>query len=222
MARAKANGESGFITIRPVNIQEIEVPIRGTAPYCQHAFSEKKRNELLQKQMEEEAAKKGGKKKNLPPRDPDAEMRESQHVSEEGWVGIPAASFRVAMISACRLTDIPMTRAKMTVFVVADGLDAGSGQPLVRLDAGEPERNDMAGRLESGTAYVIIRPLWREWGAKVRIRFDGDQLSADSVVNLLNRAGQQVGIGEGRPDSKKSAGLGWGTFEVDTSKMQRA
>jgi len=25
----------------------------------------------------------------------------------------------------------------------------------------------------------------------------------------------QVGIGEGRPDSRDSAGLGWGTFKLD-------
>ena len=34
------------------------------------------------------------------------------------------------------------------------------------------------------------------------------------VRNLLVRAGVQVGIGEGRPYSKKSYGMGWGTFEV--------
>jgi len=27
--------------------------------------------------------------------------------------------------------------------------------------------------------------------------------------------GLQVGIGEGRPDSRDSAGLGWGTFKLD-------
>jgi len=31
---------------------------------------------------------------------------------------------------------------------------------------------------------------------------------------LLARVGMQVGIGEGRPDSKNSAGMGWGLFEV--------
>ena len=35
------------------------------------------------------------------------------------------------------------------------------------------------------------------------------------VTNLLMRVGQQVGIGEGRPDSKNSAGMGWGTFNVE-------
>ena len=29
------------------------------------------------------------------------------------------------------------------------------------------------------------------------------------------RAGLQVGVGEGRPDSRRSAGLGYGQFDVD-------
>jgi hypothetical protein len=34
------------------------------------------------------------------------------------------------------------------------------------------------------------------------------------VTNLMQRVGLQVGIGEGRPDSRESAGLGWGTFAI--------
>jgi hypothetical protein len=57
--------------------------------------------------------------------------------------------------------------------------------------------------------------MWRPgWEAKVRIRFDGDQFTLTDVTNLLMRVGLQVGIGEGRPDSKMSTGMGWGMFEV--------
>jgi hypothetical protein len=34
------------------------------------------------------------------------------------------------------------------------------------------------------------------------------------VTNLMQRVGQQVGIGEGRNDSKMSAGMGWGCFTL--------
>jgi hypothetical protein len=36
------------------------------------------------------------------------------------------------------------------------------------------------------------------------------------IVNLLARMGEQVGIGEGRADSRNSAGLGFGAFKVET------
>ena len=53
-----------------------------------------------------------------------------------------------------------------------------------------------------------------DWKAKIRIRFDADQFSTQDITNLLARAGEQVGIGEGRPDSKNSAGMGWGCFRI--------
>jgi hypothetical protein len=59
-----------------------------------------------------------------------------------------------------------------------------------------------------------VRPLWRKWSADVRIRFDEDQFALIDVTNLLARAGVQVGIGEGRPNSRMSPGIGWGTFEI--------
>jgi hypothetical protein len=33
-------------------------------------------------------------------------------------------------------------------------------------------------------------------------------------MNLLARVGMQVGIGEGRPDSRESAGIGFGLFRI--------
>jgi hypothetical protein len=48
----------------------------------------------------------------------------------------------------------------------------------------------------------------------LRFRYDADQFTASDVVNLIARAGMQVGICEGRPDSSNSTGMGWGTFEI--------
>jgi len=72
----------------------------------------------------------------------------------------------------------------------------------------------MAVRNATGVADIRVRPMWREWGAHVRVKYDADQFTLTDVTNLMARVGMQVGIGEGRPDSKSSAGLGWGTFEL--------
>ena len=56
--------------------------------------------------------------------------------------------------------------------------------------------------------------MYREWSALLRIRFDEGMLSETDMVNLISRVGIQVGIGEGRPFSKKSGGLGFGLFEI--------
>lgn len=155
-------------------------------------------------------AKKG---KAREPRDFDDDFRQAMHVSTSGWYGIPASAFRQAMISACRLVGFKMTLAKLSVFVAADGFDRVDGIPLIRLNsASEPEKTEMAVRNQTGVADIRVRPMWRQWGAEVRVRYDADQFTVDDVSNLMARVGMQVGIGEGRPDSRESAGLGWGTF----------
>src|SRR5262245_53055603 len=199
------------LTVKAPNLKVLEVKIIGDTPYMQHAFSEKARRQIEATQREGSTAR--GKKKREA-RQFEAEYQAAMHRSEEGWTGIPAAGIRSAMISACRLVGFPMTRAKLSFSCLADGADAVDGQGLVRLH-GKPEMNISAVRLESGVVSLAARPVWRAWNALIRIRFDADQFTATDILNLLMRAGLQVGIGEGRNDSKNSAGMGYGAFTVE-------
>lgn len=205
-----ATQKTAPVTIKPANIKSAVFRINGTAPLVQARFSEKAKQAMMAKMAAGGTARKG---KSREPRDFDADMRAAMHISEEGWQGIPAGAFRNAMISACRLCGFKMTLAKLSVFVVADGFDKVDGIPLVRFE-GEPERHEMAARVGMGTTDIRIRPMWRKWSAEVAVRYDADQFTQEDVANLMARVGMQVGIGEGRPDSRTSAGLGWGTFEL--------
>jgi len=196
--------------IKAPDIRTVAFNIRGTAPYVQARFSGKAMQAMMSKMAAGSVAK---GKKVREARDFDEDYRNAMHVSVDGWHGIPASAFRQAMISACRLVGFRMTLAKLSVFVLADGFDAIDGIPLIKL-AGKPERVDMAVRNQTGVADIRVRPMWREWSAQVKVRYDADQFTTSDVANLMNRVGQQVGIGEGRPDSRESAGLGWGTFKL--------
>ena len=115
-----------------------------------------------------------------------------------------------------------MTIAKMSIFVIADGWDKTEPQiPLVRIIGKPTKQSDMA-RVETGQPYVTTRAAYHDWSAKVRIRYDADQYSLHDVTNLLSRVGMQVGIGEGRPDSKNSAGMGWGLFSLKLRSAAKA
>lgn len=201
------------IVITPPRFERATVLIRGTAPYLQHKFSEKSRNAIEEKHREGSRASKGRKKDA---RDFKAEWLAATHFSKDGWAGIPAPSFRNALIDACRMAGFQMTRAKMSIFVLpADGYDAEDGTPLIRI-IGEvdPMSKPMPTRNETGVVDLRARPQWTKWECLVPLQWDADQFSATDVMNLLARAGVQVGIGEGRPYSKNSNGLGFGTFEV--------
>ena len=198
------------ITIAPPNFETREFTIVGTAPYVQHKFSEKARKAIMEKQAQGSQGKKGAKREA---RDFDKEYVACIHFAEEGWAGIPAGAFRNALVSACRTVGFKMTLAKLSVFVEADGIDRDDGTPLVRI-YGDYEKHEGAVRLETGVISIAVRPIWKKWYSKPKVRFDGDQFSATDVANLLMRVGMQVGLGEGRPDSKNSTGVGWGTFRL--------
>jgi hypothetical protein len=201
----------GPITIKEPHILTAEIDIVGITPLVQNKFSEKAKRKMMDKMAAGSTAK---GKKTLDPRDYDEDFLNAQHISEEGWVGLPAPAFRSAMISACRLVGFQMTKAKLSVFVKHDGIDATDGTPLVKLDADKPERHEALVRMNGTSTDIRIRPMWRRWGAKVVVQWDADQFTLADIVNLMDRAGLQVGIGEGRPDSKTSTGMGWGQFRV--------
>lgn len=196
------------ITIPAPNFQVISFEIQGTAPLMQCRFPEKAKLSMMAKMASSTKAKRTTKEA----RDFDRDFEQAKHVSVDGWYGIPAAAFRSAAIRACKIVGFNMTDAKMSVFVEADGYGV-DGTPLVKMIAGEPERSEMMVRIQQ-TTDVRIRPLWKEWGAILVVRFDADQFKVDDVLNLFWRAGIQVGVGEGRPFSKSSDGMGFGTFKV--------
>jgi hypothetical protein len=199
------------VVIAAPKIEQIQVRITGNAPYMQARFSQKAMNAMMEKM--DGTVKAGSAKGKRAARDFDDDFEQAKHVSTEGWIGIPAGSIRAAIISACRLVGFKMTLAKLSVFVMADGYDRVDGQPLVRI-YGEPERSDMAVRNATGVFDIRVRPKWSEWYAEPRISYDADQFSLEDLLNLIRRVGLQVGLGEGRPDSRSSAGLGFGTFVV--------
>lgn len=208
--------ESKTVTIKAPNFQVAEFEIKGIAPLVIHRFSAKTKNEMKQKM---ESGKAASSKKNRDPKLTDESYDEARYISSDGWDGFHAGAIRSAMISACRLVNFKMTLAKLSVFIIQDGWDHKEPQiPLVRI-YGEPQKQEDIARVETGQPYVTVRAAYHNWSSKVRIRWDADQFTIDDVFNLLTRVGLQVGICEGRPDSKKSAGMGWGLFEVSKGNI---
>lgn len=203
---------SEAISIAAPNFQTGLFRIRGVAPYVQNRFSQKAQEMMHETQAAGSTAKKGKKRE---PKDFNAAYEGAKHLSTDGWSGIPAPAFRNAMISACRTVGFQMTKAKLAVFVEPDGFDVVDSTPLVRITKGEPHLHETVGRNATGVVDLRVRPMWDPgWEADVRVRFDADMFTLADVANLMVRVGLQVGIGEGRPDSRASAGQGWGLFEL--------
>ncbi len=205
------------VKIAPPNMKTAVFGIRGVAPLVVHRFSAKTLAQMKQKM---ETGKAASSKKNREPKSTDTLFEEARYKAKAGWDGFNASAIRNAMISACRLVNFKMTLAKLSIFVIPDGWDAAEPQiPLIRIIGKAIKQEDMA-RVETGQPYCTVRAAYHDWRANIKIRWDADQFTVEDVTNLLMRVGQQVGLCEGRPDSKHSAGMGWGLFELEKEPQQ--
>jgi hypothetical protein len=201
---------SATVMITAPKMETAEFKLKGTAPLMVHRFAQKAVIQIRTKQEAGEVAKKGAAREA---RDFEKDYEAAKYIAREGWLGMNAASFRNAMISACKVVGFQMTRAKLAVFIEADGYDKLDGTPLVRIK-GRDQMDVRPARNDNGGMDLRSRPLWPEWEIALRVRYDSAMFSLEDITNLLARVGMQVGIGEGRPDSKKSAGMGFGLFSI--------
>lgn len=204
------------VQISAPNFKTAVFEIVGTAPLVINRFSQKAKGTIMETQ---EGGRAAGNKKKREPKDFDAVFNGARYINEKGWDGFHAGSIRNACISACRLVGYKMTIAKLSIFVEADGWDKFEPQiPLIRIKGVAKKQIDPC-VVANGNIDLRARAAYYDWSAKLKIRWDADQFTIQDISNLLMRVGMQVGIGEGRPDSKKSAGMGWGLFMLKkTSK----
>jgi hypothetical protein len=204
------SGKTERVVISPARMRRMEFLLNGATPFVSNNFGKEMQDKMAENQKKGSQTQKGAKRA---PKNFDADYRSSMHFSDDGWIGFPASCLRQAMIDACRTVGYKMTVAKMGVFVLADGFDRDSGQPLVRI-IGEPKMFTTYVRLADGSPDIKARARWDKWQIKLIVEFDEDMFSTEDVANLLARVGRQVGIGAGRPFSKTSSGQDWGRFEI--------
>ena len=209
MATVKQGEAMQDSTMKQIRIEPIKrlwfritIKQRGTSVYVSHAWSEKARKMLRLTAAER---KKLVKEK----RDPDREAEFSKYFTKDGEVGIPAMAFKKSLITAAH-KDIGFekTTLRKAIFIICP--DANGVLPMKYDEA--VIREDMV-RVGQNQTDLRYRPEFRNWRISIPIEIDNLLLTVQDVINLTNRAGFGVGIGEWRPEKDGE----WGRFEVDTS-----
>jgi hypothetical protein len=181
----------------------IEVPIIGTSELIMHAWSEKARKQMLDKQM-------GKAKEKRPPKDPMADYEATIYHNADGKIVFPAGAFKAAIVSACRLVDgLPMTKVKQAIRVEGDWVEI-KGKPRMR--------EDMV-RNETGVADIRYRAGFPLWSATLPITFVESVVTAEQVISLVELSGLG-GIGDWRPTSPNSASGSFGCYKVLTENRK--
>lgn len=187
------------VVIKEPNIQSFKVTIKSSAPMIFNRWSEKAIQMIVDKQMK----KASSNKRDV--RNPEKDGEATFYKDKKGNICIPAIAIKSSMVSAVRnITGLTMSLIRGAVFVKGDedGLI-----PLIY--GGKSIRRDMV-RIGMGIADVRFRGTVKSWKAKFEIKFNGDVLSAEQIVNLLQTAGFSCGLCEWRPEK----GGDFGTFEV--------
>lgn len=200
------------IVITPPDMRVVFFKITGIRPYAQQRFSYEAMRAMIETQ---EAGSTNQKGKKRDPKDFDKLFKSSIHRDKEGKCGIPCMAVVKSIVSACKLVGFYMTVAKISISPIPDSYDAVDGVGLFLLSS-EPSRRDMGVTLPNGKMDIAPKPVWAPgWTARVGLEYDAGQFTASDLYNLMLRAGLQCGIGAGRPDSKKSAGIDYGRFSVE-------
>lgn len=194
-ATKSANGRASVIEIPEISIGEALIEIEGTSPLIMHAWSEKAKGEIRDKQQAKPAAKKA-------PKDPEAEYEAAFHRLADGRPGFPAVAFKAALVGAARHVDgLAMTFLRGALHIDGDLVEI-LGEPRMREDMVRVGGKGPG----TGVADIRYRPEFPEWTTVLPISFNRNSIQLAQVVHLLNVAGFAVGVGEWRPDKGGSNG----------------
>lgn len=192
------------VEILDFSIKQVSIPITGISPLIIHAWSEKSKAMIADKQSK----KPQNKKHDM--RMPDEDYEAAKHKSPLGWEGFPAAGFKAAMIRGAKMIGMEMKSTQTAFFIKADCEET----QLVRVYGEARLRTDMV-RVGMGASDIRYRPEYVNWYAELTIEFNAGLLSLDQVFQLVKFAGYFCGVGEMRPEKTK---FNFGRFKLTNEK----
>jgi len=193
--------ENKNIVIPAINIQVFDLNIVGDSPFICHAWSEKAKIMMLQKQQKKATA---GKEVRNPMREyadslywlsekpnfDDMTEDEIFEATQKGKFGFPTLAFKAAAVDAGYQSGVldKKTTARGAFHILGDFAEI-NGKPSIR--------EDMT-RIGMGTADLRYRAEFKEWSTTLKIKLNTGAMSMEQVINLMNIGGFACGIGDWR------------------------
>lgn len=204
-----------IIEIRPIEMETVVLKIVGDTPLIMHAWSEKAKREMLEKQMK--ATKTKAKEAKNPVEDfirsmywltPMPEKMDEQgfHEAIENGAkfGFPVTAFKQGAISAAYR--MGWTKDKMSlrgVFFIE-----GDENQMIEIHSDTPVMREDMVKVGMGVADIRYRGEFRNWWAELTIRYNKNgQYSLEQIINVINAGGCVCGVGEWRPERDGQHGM---------------
>lgn len=192
-ASAAMRSAQSLVIEQPTTLS-VGVEISGTADLIQNRFSQKSVEQMLRSHMGLSVQRERKKPREV--------LEDATVYNMDHKVALPPTGFKLAMLSAAtQVKGLKKTQLRIALFVQGNSIPITYESTLPRMDI---TRTSGIGR----TPDVRFRPSFQNWKARMIVQF-ADTLTVQTVVDLLNRAGQ-VGVGEWRPERNGT----FGTFRV--------
>ena len=204
-----------IIEIRPIEIRTTTIRIVGDTPLIMHAWSEKAKREMLEKQM------KVTKSKAKDAKNPVEDFIRSMYWLSDMPTDMTERGFEAAIAAGARF-GFPVTAVKQAAISAAYRMGwakdkmsmrgaffiGGNENQMFEIHSDTPiMREDMV-KVGMGTADIRYRGEFRNWYADLEISYNTNgQYTIEQIVNIINAGGYACGIGEWRPERDGQYGM---------------
>jgi hypothetical protein len=210
---AAKNGD--LVEIRPIDIRKVSIRIVGDTPLIMHAWSEKAKREMLEKQM------KVTKTKARDAKNPVEDFIRSMYwltempedMTEAGFekaiasgarFGFPVTAFKQAAISAAYRMGWTKDKMSMRGAFFIDG----DADQMLEIKGDTPVMREDMVKVGMGTADIRYRGEFRKWYADMVISYNANgQYTIEQIINVINAGGYVCGVGEWRPERDGQYGM---------------
>jgi hypothetical protein len=200
----------GALLSSAVVYQPFRVWLVGETPLIVHAWSQKAKLQMLEKQVK---ATKAGKDARDPHEDFVNSLYEMGEIKGKKAYGFPVTGIKnAALSSAHKDKGIARSVVQSALWFDADMVRvrpalAGAicDMPLVRVWGSDPEMREDMVRIGSGlnkTANLAYRGQFTTWAIRLTGKFNPTVLSPEALLFLIRESGVGIGIGEWRNEKK--------------------
>lgn len=223
MATAKS---TSVININPIVTETVEVTIVGITPLIVHAWSQKAKQEMLDKQRGKKTSAKHEikipandfssslywltEKPELGKDDAEAEANVFGAIEGGARFGFPCNGIKASIISGAYRggLDVKMTELRGTFFL--SGATEASTIDLAEIVGSKPEMREDTVRVGgmSKSADIRYRAEFEKWEIPLKLTYmKNGKYSLEQLLNMLNYGGFCCGIGEWRPERDGQMGM---------------
>ncbi len=199
------------LSIPEIRVKNVTLHLIGDSPLLSHRFSDASKQKMFETQTKQ--ANKAREALN-----PKAEYEGAFYPLIDGYYTHPAIAFKKSMVNAIRQIDgITMTMGKGVFHIFGE-----KDKSYVFIKGSTPRMREDMTRVSgpSKAPKFTYRPEFVDWWTTIILSFnENGKLSLEQLVNLINIAGNSVGVGDWRVECSGVHGMLHVATEKESKKL---